>query len=106
MKVNGVEFINDNWSFLAGNNASYLKKFKVSSLKGTYELTLGITTKRDRITPFNVFFVEHNSLPIQIAKCEDFYFLTDEELKDYILKKINSRIEYMHTFMYLLEFLS
>lgn len=92
MKVNGVEFVNDRWNFFGINYASYL-------LKINDNLTLTVQTKRDRITPFSVAWVEHNVLPIQIPKCKYWEFLSDQEFKDYLIKQMNLRIEYMHNFI-------
>ena len=88
MKINGVEFINDRWNFFGIDYASYI-------LKINDNLTLSVQTKRDRITPFSVSWVEHNVLPIQIPKCKDWEFMTDREFGLYLAEQTGKLINYL-----------
>lgn len=91
MKVNGIQFINDNWHFYGIGNASYV-------LKIDDEHTLSVQTKRDRTTPFEVSFIEHkDKLPFLIPKCKDWEFLSDREFGLYLADQAAKIAKYIYS---------
>lgn len=107
MKINGVEFVNDNWNFYGINCANMVIKVKncwIGSKK--FDLTLTINTKRDRTTPFEVDILENNFISFRIPKTEDWEFMSNKELVRYIKDQLMIRQKQIDVMLHDLLFIS